>query len=247
MAVRVNFLIVYGVARMKRKHWGRLLVLSIVVNAIFASAQPSAQTPVRIMCMGDSITEGGASFSNWRYPLWTKLHAGGCAFVFVGSKQSESPAGALPHEGYGGKTVEYLATFAADRFASCRPDILLLHAGHNHTVEQNPIPAILAATEKIIVDFRHVNPQGTILLAQVIPSLKLPKYRYIPALNQELAKLGKRLDLPTSRIVVVDCAAGFDPQVDCVADRVHPSATGAEKMASAWAAALQPFLAKKTP
>lgn len=233
---------------MKLKMRDKLLILGIVLNAIFTSAQSSVQPPLRIMCMGDSITEGGASFSNWRYPLWTKLHAGGYAFVFVGSKQSSSPAGALSHEGYGGKTVEYLATFAADRFASYRPDILLLHAGHNHTVEQNPIPAILAATEKVIVDFRHVNPQATILLAQVIPSLKLPKYQYIPALNQELAKLGKRLDLPTSRIVVVDCASGFDPQVDCVADRVHPSATGAEKIASAWAAALQPLLAtRKAP
>lgn len=221
----------------------------VMLSLLFTARHASAQTPVRIMCMGDSITAGGAAFSNWRYPLWTKLHAAGCVFVFVGSKQSASPAGPLAHEGYGGKTVEYLATFAADRFASYRPDILLLHAGHNHTVEQNPIPSILAATEKIITDFRHVNPQGTILLAQVIPSLKLPKYQYIPALNQELVRLGKRLDLPASRIIVVDCASGFNPQVDCVADRVHPSPTGAEKIALAWSAALQPLIAagKKAP
>ena len=220
----------------------------VIFSLLFATLRTSAQTPVRIMCMGDSITEGGTSFSNWRYPLWVKLHTDGYAFVFVGSKQSTSPTGALAHEGYSGKTVEYLATFAADRFTTYRPDLLLLHAGHNHTAEQKPIPSILTATEKIITDFRRVNPQGTILLAQVITSLKLPKYAYIPELNQALAQLAKRLDTPTSRIVVVNCAAGFDPAVDCVADRVHPSVTGAEKIATAWFVALKPlFAAKKAP
>lgn len=45
--------------------------------------------------VGDSITEGGKSFSNYRYPLWEKLHAAGYHVEFVGSRTSKSRVGPL--------------------------------------------------------------------------------------------------------------------------------------------------------
>jgi lysophospholipase L1-like esterase len=219
-----------------------LLAVGLLAGPLSAFATAAPAKPIRIMAAGDSITAGADFFSNYRLPLWEKLRAAGYGVEFVGTQQSESPAGPLAHEGYGGKNTEYLAATLPANFRAHPADIVLLHSGHNHSVEEKPVAGIVAATEKLIAAFREVNPRVTVLLAQVIPAGKLPKYAYIPELNTALAALAARLDAPGQRVVAVDHAAGFDWQTDTVADLVHPNAAGAEKMAQAWFAALQKLL-----
>jgi len=217
----------------------------LLVGFAFLSRLGAADTPprpVRIMAVGDSITAGADFFSNYRYPLWEKLFAAGYVVEFTGTQRSESRVGPLAHEGYGGKNTEYLAETVPAHFREHPADIVLLHSGHNHSVEEQPIPGILAATEKLIAAFRAVNPQVTILLAQVITAGKLPKYSYLPELNAEITQLAARLDRPGQRVIPVDQATGFDWATDTVADKVHPNASGAEKMAVRWFEALQRIL-----
>lgn len=178
--------------------------------AFSADAEFSQLRPIRLMAVGDSITEGADFFSNYRLPLWEKLSTAGYFFEFVGTRTSPSRAGPLPHEGYGGKNTEQLAEIVPAHFATHPADIVLLHSGHNHTVEEQPIPGIVAATERLIAAFRAVNPQVTVLLAQVIPAGKLPKYSYLPELNRALAGLASRLDTPAQPVVLVDHATGFN-------------------------------------
>lgn len=197
----------------------------------------------RIMPVGDSITEGGKTFSHYRPLLAEKLHAAGFAVEFVGSR-GMSP---LRHEGYGGKTIEFVAATVPAHFARTPADIVLLHGGHNHFVEEKPVPGIVAATERLIAALRAINPRVLVLVAQVIPSGKLPKYGYIPDLNAELARLATRLHSPAHPVILVDQASGFDWRKDTIADLVHPNAAGAEKMAQRWFEALRPILAVDRP
>lgn len=217
------------------------LGLPLAAPAAAAAGKPPA---CRIMPVGDSITEGGKTFANWRLPLLEKLKAAGYQVAYVGSKQTPSPLGPLAHEGYGGKNAEFLAATVGKNFQRYPADIVLLHCGHNHDAAEKPVPGIVAATEKLIAACRGVNPKVTILLAQVIPSGKLPKYSYIPELNLELEKLARRLDAPAQPVILVNQANGFDFTKDAIADKVHPNASGAEKMAAAWFAALQKILPK---
>jgi acetyl esterase/lipase len=204
----------------------------------------AAQRIHRIMPVGDSITEGGSSFSNWRFPLWEKLHTAGYLIEYVGSRKSPSRIGDLCHEGYGGKNSGFLAATVPANFKKHPADIVLLHAGHNQFADQKPVPQILKDTALLIDAFRQVNPKVAILLAQPITSGKLPKYSYIPELNGELAKLATQLDRPESRVVIVPQAEGFDPVKDTVADLVHPNAAGASKMAERWFEALVTVMEK---
>ena len=77
----------------------------------------------------------------------------------------------------------------------------------------------------------------------VIPSGKLPKYGYIPELNQAEVLLVRELHRPDAPVMMVDQYTGFDPQKDTIMDKVHPAAQGAEKMASRWFMALRPMFA----
>ncbi|HVJ45750.1 MAG TPA: alpha/beta hydrolase fold domain-containing protein [Luteolibacter sp.] len=208
--------------------------LLALVLAVFVS-QASAQT--RILCLGDSITEGGSSFKVYRGPLAEKLNKGGYDVTFVGPKKDKD---GLAHGGYGGRSIEQVCAEYQKFHAEFPTDIVIIHSGHNHSVEQKPVPGILKAAEDMIALARKDNPKVTVLLAKVIPSGKLPKYEYIPDLNQQIGELGKKLD-----VIVVDQETGFDWKTDTVADMVHPNASGAEKMATKFFEALKPELAGK--
>lgn len=220
---------------MKRHTIQLLLVLTAL---IWAKAGAVEQKIYRILPVGDSITEGGRTFSNYRYPLWEKLHAAGYLAEFVGSRTSDSRVGPLRHEGHGGKNAEFLVGAVEDYFRTNSADIMLIHSGHNHTNTEAPVAGIVAATEKMIRAARAANPKVIVLVAQVIPSGKLPKYEYIPELNVKLGNLAARLNTPESPVIPVDMAEGFNWRTDTIADHVHPNPRGAEKMAAKWFAAL---------
>jgi len=213
-----------------------------LLSCLAACLSLSAAEPIRILAVGDSITQGGKTFVTYRLPLDQKLRAAGLHYEFVGSQQSEGPNGPLWHEGYGGKNAEFLAGILPQKLQLAKPDIILLHCGHNHTVEEKPVPGIIAAERAIIAAARKQNPKVVILLAQVIASGKLPKYGYLPELNQAEVLLARELNQPEAPVIIVDQFTGFDPQKDAVADLVHPNAQGAEKMASRWFEALKPWL-----
>ncbi len=200
-----------------------------------------------VMCLGDSITACSGPFGCYRNELAARLAGNGYKVRFVGSQESESPVGPLRHEGYGGRTTEYLAANIERWYKENPADIVLLHSGHNHFAEEHPVAGILSATERIVTTVRHINPRVIVLLARVIPSRKLPKYAYLAELNAALPELAKRLSTPCQPVIVVDQSAGFDPMADTVADGVHPNASGAKKIAARWYDALVPILKQARP
>ncbi|MBL0155630.1 MAG: hypothetical protein IPP47_00755 [Bryobacterales bacterium] len=198
----------------------------------------AAGGPWTILPLGDSITAGSPDFVCYRGPLARRLAASGLRTRFVGSRHNAGEPEEMRHEGYGGKSVEFLAENIEWLYQANPADVILLHAGHNHFMEERPVPGIVSATESIIATARRINPRVIVLLAQVIPSGKLPKYAYIPELNRELARLAARLHTATQPVVLVDQASGFHFQTDTIEDLVHPNSAGAEKMAARWYDAL---------
>jgi len=217
----------------------RLLLLCFFASAI-AAAEPA---PVRIMAVGDSITQGGGkTFATYRILLAEKLKVAGVRCEFVGSRPTEGSATPLWHEGYGGKNAEYLASILEAKLKAHPADVVMLQAGHNHFVEEKPVAGIVAAHREMVTTARKLNPKAVVFIAQVIPSGKLPKYAYIPELNVALAALVKELHRPGQPVYLVDLATGFDVATDTIPDRVHPNDRGAEKIAQRWCEALTPWL-----
>ncbi len=187
-----------------------------------------------LMGLGDSITEGGSAFSSYLFPLWEKLFAAGYIVEFVGPKYSPSRIGSMQHAGYSGQTAEYLEKNIDSLYTLYPADIVLLHSGHNHFADENPIEGIIAAQESIITKIKAINPNALIFVAQVIESGKLPKYSYIKELNLGIARLVAKLERSFTGVYLVDQASGFDWKTDAIEDRVHPNELGTEKMAQVW-------------
>ncbi len=215
----------------------RYAAVPLFLFLLAATGQAQSRTWT-VLCLGDSITACSGPFGCYRVALARLVAENGLHIRFVGAHESDSPFGKLRHEGYGGHTTEFLAENMERLYSANPADIILLHSGHNHFVEEHPVPGILKATERIIATARRINPRVIVMLAQVIPSGKLPKYSYLPELNAELAPLAKRLDRPCQPVILVDQASGFDPVRDTVDDLVHPNEQGAAKIAQRWYAAL---------
>ena len=230
-----------------------LVCLSAVVG-IYAGDRPeeaamykrdALKQPVyKIMMVGDSITEGGSTFSVYRPLLVEQLLAAGYQFELLGSRQTNSRFGPLLHEGYSGKNFEYIAPLAVKSFENNPADIVLVHGAHNHFAEEKPIPGLIQSYRQFIQDVRAINPHVTVLLAQAILSGKLPKYEYIPEVNRLIAQLAAELDRPNQRVVLVNMAEDWDWTTDTIADQVHPNLGGATKMAKHWLTALQGVMEK---
>ena len=207
-----------------------------------------------ICCVGDSITEGAnaASAANkWTYRTYLAAllaEAGFGNIDWKGSHVSPHSGNGLANEGWSGQNAEQVASKYIANAADDRADVLMLHAGHNYDATQGDASAIIAAATnahaRIIAAAREQNPNVTVLYAKVITSGKLPKYSYIPALNNAIGALAAELTTASSPVLAVDLADGWNPAEHCISDKVHPSASGARLMAERWFAALMasPFM-----
>ena len=216
---------------------------------------PAADLPrYSICCVGDSITEGANSSgaaNKWTYRTYLAqvLAESGLGDVeWKGSHVSPNSGNELPSEGWSGQNAEQIASKYIANAEGDRADVLMLHAGHNYDATQQSESAIIAAATnahaRIIAAARAQNPNVTVLYAKVVTSGKLPKYSYIPALNEAIGALASELNTAASPIRVVDMADGWDWTVHCIDDKVHPTESGARLMASKWLEALMasPFM-----
>lgn len=221
-----------------------LLILSIFFfessGAISNEWIGKKQSPLTILGLGDSITEGGEDFFSYLYPLWEELYSKGYLIDFIGPKQQKCRIGKLSHAGYSGKTAEFLETKIDSIYREYPADIVLIHSGHNHFAEENPVAGLIETYKSIIKKIKNINPEVTIMIAQVINSGKLPKYSYIPQLNGEIASMVKDLNDP--KIILVDQCSRFDWKKHTIEDRVHPNRQGARLMADVWFDALTKIL-----
>ncbi len=219
-----------------------LIVLSFSVSAQDNSARENSSKHYTVMGLGDSITEGGENFRSYLFPLWERLFSGGYHFDFIGPRAAKCRIGTLNHCGFSGKNAEFLDARIDSIYRLYPADVVLLHSGHNHFDTEKPVAGIIRAQQSIIRKIRAINPDVKILVAQVIPSGKLPKYSYIPELNKNIARMVRNMHNPN--VILVDQARGFDWQKYTIADKVHPNTDGADRMAAVWFDALKKVLPK---
>ncbi|NEM96971.1 SGNH/GDSL hydrolase family protein [Pontibacter burrus] len=236
------------------------LLLSFVPQTIVAQ-------PVRIMCLGNSITQGDGEKASYRFPLWKKLVDAGVDFEFVGShdknkwgvnspKQNASYKGKTftnVNEGHWGWRADHMLngnqeTYPpegklSDWMKQYTPDIALIHLGTNDIFQNQPIAETIGELEQVIRGIRAKNGSVSILLAQLIPANKNDNYtdNAIRDYNTKIVALAEKLNTAASPVIVVDQYSGFDINT-MLADEAHPNERGEEQMAQQWYNALLPIV-----
>ncbi len=224
---------------------GRLipfLLGAALLVGLCATDVRSQTDSVRVMPLGDSITEAQGGYAAYRYWLWKDLENAGYPVDFVGSQYGVY-SGSPPytdydqdHEGHWGWRADQILANIGSWAAASPPDIVLIHLGHNDLWQGQSVISTIDELGQIIDTIRVVNPDATFLIAQVIPSTP-SALDSIPFFNAQLPDLALLKNTEQSPVLVVDQHSGFDPWTDTY-DGVHPNEIGEIKMADRWFAPL---------
>lgn len=229
-----------------------LLLLAMTVSTLPAE-------PLHILCVGDSITQGGRRDRDeytYRLPLQRILREAGIAYDFIGSRteglhpDAEWPevAPGLPfdpdHEGYYGNKTRMVVdkVRAAWTDDTPAPDIVLIHLGTNDQKSGDYAKTVKEPLRELISFLREKNPKVVILLGHLNFNDSPGAFRVMA----ELSELKSKTDTEASPVRTVAQYQGWNenpdhPESDTF-DWAHPNPRGQEKMARAWFQALRPFL-----
>jgi lysophospholipase L1-like esterase len=245
--------------------------LAVLLTFVALSVSELAAEPLRILTLGDSITQGRGPRSNsgnawtptfsYRYPLWKMLIDAGVSFEMVGSLKGgfegdpdwadyKGHAFGRAHEGHWGWKATDVAAKLPEWSSGYTADIATIILGSNdatgETSEQKlaSVPRVSQAMGDIIQILRQKNPKVIILLGQCYQ-----EWEPFPAMRQAMIALAKEKSSLASPIIIVDHSTGWvsNPKTEGThtVDWVHPNRSGDEKIARNFFAAMKPFLPAK--
>jgi len=209
--------------------------------------------PIRILCIGDSITQGGKRDREeytYRFPLFQMLTDTGIAFDFIGTRKKGLQSDAKwpdykgepfdpDHEGYyGAKTAKVRDLMKVNLPTLPPADFALIHLGTNDQKSEDHKASVQLPLREIIELLRNRNPKVTILLGHLNFNGGVAKSKIRP-LVEELVEFST----PDSKVATVHHYKGWNERPDHPAtdtfDWAHPNPQGQRKMAAKWFDAMQ--------
>jgi len=227
-------------------------IFAVVALWALAACYASAQAPVKIMPLGDSITFGSQRVGNppggYRKELGARLGGAGIAYDFVG-ESSENPAPGIDpnHNGYPGiRTDQVLAKI--DSWLNKNPDIVLLKLGTNDMLQKYSVGAAIANLREMSLRITN-NANRKLYVATIIPVNEdrdgYTKAQWAPIINtynnevrkmvQDLAGQGRKVALVDmyNTIVYTD-SNNSNNNFFLPSDGTHPGQAGYNQMGAIW-------------
>jgi lysophospholipase L1-like esterase len=232
------------------------MLYSVFMSACIPAAKDlKKQNPVKILCLGDSITKGAGAEAQggYRGPLQEMLAQAGLRCDFVG--RFKTPGIPDPnHEGDGGMRLirmlrenEAVAKQALE--ANPNPEIILLLVGINDLIENRNTPqATLDRMALLLEEMKQYAPNARIIVGNLIPNASDDPVRdaagYDPTktyVNSEDKVLEFNRGLPgvieskktqgikVERVDLHRAMTRYD-----LSDGIHPNKIGYDKMAFVW-------------
>lgn len=223
------------------------LVTAVLAAPVAPAAAEPTPEPVRVLLVGDSVTQGSAGDWTWRYRLWQHLAAAGVAVDLVGprtdlydnvAEEHGSTAyadGAFDrdHAARWGMQVEVLDVPIEQLVAEHRPDVVVEMLGFNDLYAQRSPETVATRIGRFVDEARSADPAVDVVLAEATQSW----FPSVPDLNARLPVVAAAATNAESRVVVAATAAGHDMLEDTW-DGSHPNARGEVRIAWAVADAL---------
>lgn len=202
---------------------------------------------VRVLIVGDSVTQGSSGDWTWRYRLWRHLQDAGLAVDFVGPRDDlwnlrpsgpgatsyADPAFDRDHAARWGMWSGFPDTPIATLVADHQPDVVVTMLGVNDLLYGRDPEAVAADSATLVSAAREVDPD----LAFVVAEATQRWFTGVETFNDALPPVVAGLTSPASPVVVATTSEGYDEEQDTW-DGSHPNARGEVKIAAAVADAL---------
>ena len=232
----------------------KILGMGMIAGMLLSMSLYAGKT-VRLMPLGDSITEGGsngnsqpdrnASFIAYRGQLWTKLHDAGYTMDFVGSnyggqdyKDNNDSTFDIDHEGHDGWKADQIDAQVTGFLNTNPADVVLLHIGTNDLNGGESIASTVTDVENILNKIKANNSDPSVIIARIIN--RQTHDADTSTFNDQLNTMVQQRISNGDDIMIVDMenSAGIDYTTD-MHDELHPNQTGYGKMADLWLSALK--------
>ncbi|KAJ0116923.1 cellulose-binding protein [Diaporthe amygdali] len=209
--------------------------LSKILFSLGLAAIAVAQSKIKIMPLGDSITE----ITCWRAKVWDQFVAANITdkVEFVGSMtnnpqncKAQSGSFDLHHEGHSGwLSINIANQYLQGWLNSSKPDVVQWMLGTNDVAQGRTTADIIASYTKMVDLIRASNAKGKILVDLLIP-LSF-NGGGIDTLNAQIPSWAASKNTTDSPINIADCStkAGFTTSM--LRDGVHPNDQGDQLIA----------------
>ena len=241
-----------------------LFALSVFLPVLLPG-QAAAQ--VKIMPVGDSITQGISGECSYRRPLSQALIKNACDVEFVGSRTTAGTGGTanvppIPvcapqntdHQGVSGYRADQILNNSQYDFTTelnnRQPDIVLLHIGSNDIFQNRTVSATVDRIDDIIDRVFQQRPSATVVVADVIPWSEESVTFIDPFVNDNRDMLAVSAELSAAiktlvngrasagdAVVLVEVKDGFENDLMSI-DGVHPNPVGEAHIANKMLTAL---------
>jgi len=218
--------------------------------------------PLKIMAVGDSITDDCMFDGAWRQYLQPLLETNGYPFVFVGRQSSAPKVGfnQILHEGYCGSVIAapgvyenevygygpgdlYMQAVVADAFSNATPDLVLVLMGANDlgngrdpwSVATNDMPAFLDMIfSNAPTAHVIVNKALTLQNAVTAPPVYGLFATNVPIYNAVLQQVINARRHAGQKVSLADMFSAVDYGTMFVSDHLHPNQLGLQAIAAEW-------------
>ena len=209
--------------------------LTLTIGTQTAGAESNGG--VKVMPLGDSITDGITVSGAYRTSLWQRLVGGGYKVDFVGSLYGGPfNLGDHDHEGHSGWRIDQIDANIVGWLNTYQPHTVLLHIGTNDVLQNYNVASAPNRLSALIDHITATVPNAEVFVAQIIPlansgqNSQVRTYNAaIPGIVSSKVSAGKHVHL----VDQYDALTTSD-----LADGVHPTAGGYDKMAATWYSAL---------
>lgn len=145
------------------------LFLSALLPGTPAAAESNGG--VRVMPLGDSITEGTQVPGGYRIGLWQRLSAGGYQVDFTGSQYNGPAAlGDHDHEGHPGWRIDQIDANIVTWLRNTGSHTVLLHLGTNDVLQNYDVGRAPARLSGLIDHITATAPDAEVFVAMITPS-----------------------------------------------------------------------------
>jgi lysophospholipase L1-like esterase len=204
----------------------RLTALGLYLRDSLASQRPAPAHAIKIMCVGDSITDGAGSTDSQGYRPWLTDLLG---------QRGTSPAYSL--QAYSGQTLRFVAPLALAALPTAQPDVVLVHLGTNDAMQND------------MTDWQNRYATFVDQVLASSPTVRVACARIQYGRNTTVAAREQQINGYIDNVVTARTAGGRVVAADMTVvpqrwteDGIHPIDAGYMRMAQQWTAALGPWL-----
>ncbi|GAA0364208.1 SGNH/GDSL hydrolase family protein [Micromonospora gifhornensis] len=213
-----------------------LAVSAVVTAAGTASAESNGG--VRVMPLGDSITEGTQIPGGYRIGLWQRLVNGRYTVDFVGSQfNGPTSLGDRDHQGHPGWRIDQIDANIVNWLNTQRPQTVLLHIGTNDILQNYNVSSAPNRLSTLIDRITNTVPNAEVFVAQIITLSNTNQAAAVRTFNAAIPGIVQSKVNAGKRVHLVNMHAALT--TGDLIDGVHPTANGYDKMAAVWYNALQ--------